>query len=90
MMALTFMLNLQTHERIEIYKKIGKFLANPNKISYKAAYIQSFCPYRAQGNNALIPRALPWARSFWAFSPCLNHMRKLNELLLKQASYTHV
>ena len=25
---------------------------------------------------AIIPRALPWARSFWAFSPFLNHMRK--------------
>ena len=25
---------------------------------------------------ALIPSVLPWARGFWAFSPCLNHMRK--------------
>ena len=41
-------------------------LANPNKIGYKAAYIQGFCPYRAQGDNALIPRVLLWARSFWA------------------------
>ena len=32
-------------KRIGICKKIGKFLANPNKIDYKAAYIQSFCPY---------------------------------------------
>ena len=24
----------------------------------------------------VIPRAMPWARSFWAFSPYLNHMRK--------------
>ena len=22
----------------------------------------------------------PWARSFWAFSPYLNHMRKFNQL----------
>ena len=26
---------------------------------------------------AIIPRAMPWARSFWAFSPFLNPMRKL-------------
>lgn len=53
MTALTFMLNLQTHERIVICKKIGKFLANHNKIDYKAAYIQSFCPYRAHGEQHL-------------------------------------
>ena len=27
---------------------------------------------------AIIPRALPWARSFWAFSPYLNHMRNFS------------
>ena len=70
-------------------RKSESFLQIPNKIGYKAAYIQGFCPYRAQGDNALIPRVLPWARSFWAFSPCLNHMRKFNDLLLNQASYTH-
>ena len=26
---------------------------------------------------AIIPRAMPWAKSFWAFSPFLNHMQKL-------------
>ena len=26
-----------------------------------------------------IPRALPWAKSFWAFSPYLSHMRKFNQ-----------
>ena len=26
--------------------------------------------------TAIIPRAMPWARSFWAFSPYLNHLRK--------------
>ena len=25
---------------------------------------------------AIIPRVMPWVRSFWAFSPYLNHMRK--------------
>ena len=28
---------------------------------------------------AIIPRAMPWARSFWAFSPFLNHMRKFSK-----------
>ena len=28
---------------------------------------------------AIIPRAMPWARSFWAFSPYLNHLRNLSE-----------
>ena len=32
------------------------------------------------GRNAMIPRAMPWARSFWAFSPFLNHMRKFSDL----------
>ncbi|MBV3388946.1 hypothetical protein, partial [Segatella copri] len=26
-----------------------------------------------------IPRALPWARSFWAFSPYLNHIRNFSK-----------
>ena len=29
---------------------------------------------------AIIPRALPWARSFWAFSPYLNHLRNFKYL----------
>ena len=37
---------------------------------------ESFFPYRATGLHPSLPRALPWARSFWAFSPYLNHMRK--------------
>ena len=28
---------------------------------------------------AIIPRAMPWARSFWAFSPYLSHMRKFSK-----------
>ena len=29
---------------------------------------------------AIIPRAMPWAKSFWAFSPYLNHMQNFNKL----------
>ena len=32
-------------------------------------------PLQGAGRIALIPRAMPWARSFWAFSPYLNHMQ---------------
>ena len=36
----------------------------------------------------VIPRAMPWARSFWAFSPYLNHMRKFCYLFcLAQVSF---
>ena len=30
---------------------------------------------------AIIPRAMPRARSFWAFSPYLNHMRKFSGII---------
>ena len=29
--------------------------------------------------TAIIPRAMPWARSFWAFSPYFSHMRKFSK-----------
>ena len=31
---------------------------------------------------AIIPRAMPWAMSFWAFSPFLNRMREFSQLRL--------
>ena len=34
--------------------------------------------------TATIPRAMPWARSFWAFSPFLNHIRKFSYVILLQ------
>ena len=36
--------------------------------------LKGFCPYRAPFWLLFIPRVLPWARSFWAFSPFLNHL----------------
>ena len=35
-------------------------------------------PLQGASLIAIIPRAMPWAKSFWAFSPYLNHMRKLS------------
>ena len=29
---------------------------------------------------AILPRAMPWARSFWAFSPFLDHFRNFSKL----------
>ena len=46
--------------------------------------IQSFCPYRGALLIAIIPRAMPWARSFWAFSPYLNHMRNFSPFLKRK------
>ena len=52
MMALTFMLNLQTYERNEICKKIRKFLANPKDI-YHFKIIFSFEGWRNEKQLAL-------------------------------------
>ena len=38
-------------------------------------WAKSFCPFRA-----CCLRAMPWVRSFWAFSPYLNHMRNFSIL----------
>ena len=47
---------------------------------------ESFCPYRATGLYPSLPRVLPWARSFWAFSPYLNHMRKFSLDSIKEGA----
>ena len=35
--------------------------------------IRSFCPCVLL--TASVPKAMPWATSFWAFSPFLNHLQ---------------
>ena len=35
-------------------------------------------PFQGALLIAIIPRVLPWARSFWAFSPYLSYMRKFS------------
>ncbi len=52
MMALTFMLNLQTHEGIGICKKLFNFLANPKDI-YHFKIIFSFEGWRNEKQLAL-------------------------------------
>ena len=44
--------------------------------SFLISFFKRLLPLQGARWIALIPRALPWARGFWAFSPCLNHMRK--------------
>ena len=39
--------------------------------------------------TASVPRALPWAKSFWAFSPYLNHFRNLS-ILFKFLKFNHL
>ena len=43
-------------------------------------YFTRLLPLQGALLIAIIPRALPWARSFWAFSPYLNHMRNFSYL----------
>ena len=38
-------------------------------------FFKRLLPLQGARRIALIPRVLPWARSFWAFSPYLNHMQ---------------
>ena len=42
---------------------------------------KSFCPYRSASVLTQLPKALPWARSFWAFSPYLNHMQNFSQFI---------
>ena len=44
--------------------------------SFLISFFKGLLPLQGSRQIALIPRVLPWARSFWAFSPCLNHMQK--------------
>ena len=49
------------------------------RISYSGirwAGMIKLLPFQGALLIAIIPRAMPWARSFWAFSPFSNHMRK--------------
>ena len=41
----------------------------------RLAGIIKLLPFQGAWLAHIIPRAMPWARSFWAFSPYLNHMR---------------
>ena len=39
-------------------------------------------PLQGASLIAIIPRAMPWAMSFWAFSPFMNRMREFSQLRL--------
>ena len=47
-------------------------------------------PLQGASLIAIIPRAMPWAKSFWAFSPNLNHMRKFYICLIKTSHILHL
>ena len=34
-----------------------------------------------------VPRVLPWATSFWAFSPFLNHLQKSERIFIPEVHY---
>ena len=48
------------------YTEGGLFALKGQKPS---THIKCFCPYRANDRRGIDHRALPWAMSFWAFSP---------------------
>ena len=50
------------------------------KIGYPFQCPPKLLPLQGVLLIAIIPRAMPWARSCWAFSPFLNHMRRFRNL----------
>ena len=48
---------------------------------HKMKVISQPVPLQGDLLIAIIPRAMPWARSYWAFSPYLNHMRKFCKMI---------
>ena len=43
--------------------------------SFLISFLKRLLPLQGAGRIVLIPRVLPWARSFCPFRACLNHMR---------------
>ena len=43
--------------------------------SFLISFFKRLLPLQGARRIALIPKVLPWTRSFWAFSPYLNHMQ---------------
>ena len=57
-----------------------KFVALKGQKLSSTRQFTKLLPLQGALLTAIIPRAMPWAKSFWAFSPFLNHMLKLNYL----------
>ena len=67
---------LRGHFYIDIY--IAAFVVLVSCLplfSFLISFFKRLLPLQGARRIALIPRVLPWARSFWVFSPCLNHMQ---------------
>ena len=65
----------EENSRICLHMQLIAILSRTGVIIPRALpWAKSFCPFRA---CCLYP--LPWAKSIWAFSPYLNHLRKLNK-----------
>ena len=71
--------NLGGHFYIDIYiAAIVVLVSRLPLFSFLISFFLRLLPLQGARRIALIPRVLPWAGSFWAFSPCLNHMRKFS------------
>ena len=67
---------LRGHFYIDIYiAAIVVLVSCLPLFSFLISFFKRLLPLQGARWIALIPRVLPWARSFWVFSPCLNHMR---------------
>lgn len=43
--------------------------------NFEKQYFFKLLPLQGALQTASVPRVLPWAKSFWVFSPFLNHLR---------------
>ena len=59
-----------------------KFVALKGQKLSSTRQFTKLLPLQGALLTAIIPRAMPWAKSFWAFSPYLNHVRKFSKLLI--------
>ena len=54
-------------------------------IRYRGCYIK-LLPLQGALLITIKPRAMPWAKSFWAFSPFLNHLQKIRKNLYPRSA----
>ena len=74
---------LQYQKNPQQWQALFDYLAKTDLLSIPKGKQQNFPKFAPHALFAIIPRAMPWARSFWAFSPFLNHMLKYNTMILK-------
>ena len=54
---------------------------------FEKQHIFKLLPLQGALLIASVPRALPWAKSFWAFSPFLNYLQKTERIFILEVHY---